>query len=76
MRVNIYCHRVCIFPSNTSILTIKSTYKATCFRPIGPSSGQVHSLPVHFGIPKFLQMWYDVTMLCAIIYSKENTDIT
>ena len=32
-------YKVCTFPSNTSILTIKSTFKATCFSPIGPSSG-------------------------------------
>jgi len=30
---------VFIFPSNTSIIIIKSTHKATCFGPIGPSSG-------------------------------------
>jgi len=28
-----------MFLSNTYIITIKSTYKATCFGPIGPSSG-------------------------------------
>jgi hypothetical protein len=34
-------NRVFIFSSNTSIITIKSTYKATCFGPIGPSSGLI-----------------------------------
>jgi hypothetical protein len=32
-------YKVFIFPSNTYIITIKSIYKATCFGPIGPSSG-------------------------------------
>jgi len=31
--------RVFMFSSNTSIIIIESTYKATCFGPIGPSSG-------------------------------------
>jgi len=30
---------VFIFPLDTSIITIESTYKATCFGLIGPSSG-------------------------------------
>jgi len=36
---------------------------------------QVHSLPVHFGIPNCLHKCYDVTMLCAFVYIKVKTDI-
>jgi len=32
-------YKVFIFPSNTSIITIKSIFKATCFSPLRPSSG-------------------------------------
>jgi len=32
-------YKVFMFSSNTSITNIKSTFKATYFGPIGPSSG-------------------------------------
>jgi len=38
-RFNYNLYEAFIFSSNTSIITMKSTFKATCFDPIGPSLG-------------------------------------
>jgi len=54
------------FSSNTSIITIKSTYKATFFSPIGPSSGLTIG-------PKHVALYVLLMLITDVLYGNINT---
>jgi hypothetical protein len=74
------CYTKCLYFNPTRLLLpLKVHSRQHVSAPSGHHQAllyeQVHSLPVHFGIPNCLQMWYDVIMLCAIVYIEVKTNI-